>query len=220
MTKKEKETLTKEIKELQEWMKDSCGENVQEDELPQIIEDCGDIYEVIATIKLSSGDIFTIHNRCFDSFIRGHYCGDMIYVEGDVLFIEIWKTKETERLQFFRTPISNVQLLGMTSVDINWANLWNDYITKHPGFILPKRNDEYSNPVVEDLSAMVKEVGDRFGFRLQSAIQSPYPKGLPITSSIPMLNPQGSLYLNYGAQHGETVEHDFIKSLNNEKEKQ
>ena len=141
MTKKEKDTLTKEIKELQEWMKDSCGENVQEDELPQIIADCGDIYEVIATIKLSSGDIFTIHNRCFDSFIRGQYCGDMIYVEDDVLFIEIWDTKETERLQFFRTPISNVQLLGMTSVDINWANLWNDYITKHPGFKLPKRND-------------------------------------------------------------------------------
>ena len=40
MTKKEKDTLTKEIKELQEWMKDSCGENVREDELPQIIEDC------------------------------------------------------------------------------------------------------------------------------------------------------------------------------------
>ena len=39
MTKKEKDTLTKEIKELQEWMKDSCGENVQEEELPQIIED-------------------------------------------------------------------------------------------------------------------------------------------------------------------------------------
>ena len=117
MTKEEKDTLTKEIKDLQEWMKDSCGENVRE-------------YE------------------------------------------------------------------------------------------LPKRNDEYSNPMVEDLSAMVKEVGDRFGFRLQSAIQSTYPKGLPITSSIPMLNPQGSLYLNYGAQHGETVEHDFIKSLNNEKEKQ
>ena len=155
MTKKEKDTLTKEIKDLQEWMKDSCGENVREEELPQMIEDCGDIYEVIATIKLSSGDIFTIHNRCFDSFISGQYCGDRIYVEDDVLFIEIWDTKETE-LQFFRTPISNVQLLGMTSVDINWTNLWNDYITKHPGFKLPKRNDEYSNPVVEDLSAMVR----------------------------------------------------------------
>ena len=36
MTKKEKDTLTKEIKELQEWMKDSCGENVQKEELPLI----------------------------------------------------------------------------------------------------------------------------------------------------------------------------------------
>ena len=189
MTKKEKDTLTKEIKELQEWMKDSCGENVREDELPQIIEDCGDIYEVIATIKLSSGDIFTIHNRCFDSFIRGQYCGDRIYVEDDVLFIEIWDTKETERLQFFRTPISNVQLLGMTSVDINWTNLWNDYITKHPGFKLPKRNDEYSNPVVEDLSAMVKEVGGRLALRLQPGIASLYPEGLPITPFVFLLDP-------------------------------
>ena len=192
MTKKEKDTLTKEIKELQEWMKDSCGENVQEDELPQIIEDCGDIYEVIATIKLSSGDIFTIHNRCFDSFIRGHYCGDMIYVEGDVLFIEIWKTKETERLQFFRTPISNVQLLGMTSVDINWANLWNDYITKHPGFKLPKRSNYDSNPM-EDLTAMIKEVNDRFGFRLLSPHTSPYPKGLSITSNLPFAIPNSEV---------------------------
>ena len=199
MTKKEKDTLTKEIKELQEWMKDSCGENVQEDELPQIIEDCGDIYEVIATIKLSSGDIFTIHNRCFDSFIRGHYCGDMIYVEGDVLFIEIWKTKETERLQFFRTPISNVQLLGMTSVDINWANLWNDYITKHPGFILPKRNDEYSYSVeywrakadeaADELTAFLEEMNTHLRSYLQSAPTNILSMGLPTTSFITSINP-------------------------------
>lgn len=204
MTKKEKDTLTKEIKELQEWMKDSCGENVQKEELPLIIEDCGDIYEVIATIKLSSGDIFTIHNRCFDSFIRGQYCGDRIYVEDDVLFIEIWDTKETERLQFFRTPISNVQLLGMTPVDINWANLWNDYITKHPGFILPKRNDEYSNPVVEDLTAMIKEVNDRFGFRLLSPHTSPYSKGLSITSNLPFAIPNSEVSnLSDGSKKGD-----------------
>ena len=198
MTKKEKDTLTKEIKELQEWMKDSCGENVQEDELPQIIEDCGDIYEVIATIKLSSGDIFTIHNRCFDSFIRGQYCGDMIYVEGDVLFIEIWKTKETERLQFFRTPISNVQLLGMTSVDINWTNLWNDYIAKHPGFTLPKRNDEDSHSVkywrakadeaVDELTAMFNGMNDRLRSYLQSAPLNIDPIGLRTLYSIPPLS--------------------------------
>lgn len=205
MTKEEKDTLTKEIKELQEWMKDSCGENVQKEELPQIIEDCGDIYEVIATIKLSSGDIFTIRNRCFDSFIRGQYCGDRIYVEDDVLFIEIWDTKETERLQFFRTPISNVQLLGMTSVDINWANLWNDYITKHPGFTLPKRSDEDSHSVkywrtkadeaVDELTAMFNGMNDRLRSYLQSAPLNIDPIGLRTIYSIPPLvnpNPEES----------------------------
>ena len=182
--------------------------------------DSGDRYEVVATIKLSTGDSFTIHNHCFDSFIKGEYCGDEIHVVDDLLVIGIWDYGEDMQYRSIHSPISNVCSLDVTTVGINWANLWNDYITKHPGFILPKRNNEYSNPVVEDLSAMVKEVGDRFGFRLQSAIQSPYPIGLPITSSIPTLNPQGSLYLNYGAQHGETVESDFIKSLNNEKEKQ
>lgn len=220
MTKKEKETLVKEIKELQEWMKDSCGDTVREEELPQLGVDSGDRYEVVATIKLSSGDSFIIHNHCFDSFIKGKYCGDEIHVVDNLLVIGIWDYGEDTQYRSIKSPISNVCILDVTTIGINWTNLWNDYITKHPGFTLPKRNDEYSNPVVEDLSAMVKEVGDHFGFRLQPAIQSPYPKGLPITSSIPMLNPQGSLYLNYGAQHGDTVEQDFIKSLNNEKEKQ
>ena len=86
MTKKDKDTLTKEIKESQEWWKDSCGENVWE-------------YE------------------------------------------------------------------------------------------LPKRNDEYSNPMVEDLSAMVKEVGGRFALRLQPGIASLYPEGLPITPFVFLLDP-------------------------------
>ena len=46
MTKKDKDTLTKEIKESQEWWKDSCGENVREEELPQMGVDRGDVYEV------------------------------------------------------------------------------------------------------------------------------------------------------------------------------
>ena len=220
MTKKEKESLVLEINNLQMEMKDACGDTVREEELPQLGVDSGDRYEVVATIKLSTGDSFTIHNHCFDSFIKGEYCGDEIHVVDDLLVIGIWDYGEDTQYRSIHSPISNVCILDVTTIGINWAILWNDYITKHPGFILPKRNDEYSNPVVEDLSAMVKEVGDRFGFRLQSGIQSPYPKGLPITPSIPMLNPQGSFYLNYGAQHGDTVEQDFIKSLNNEKEKQ
>lgn len=171
MTKKEKDTLTQEIKELQEWMKDSCGENVREDELPQIIEDCGDIYEVIATIKLSSGDIFTIHNRCFDSFIRGQYCGDIIYVEDDVLFIETWENGENKEFRYIRTPISNVQLLDETAVKIDWAKLWKNFRAKHPGFTLPKRSDYDSHSVnywcakadetVDKLTAMFNGMNDR-----------------------------------------------------------
>ena len=54
---------------------------------------------------------------------------------------------------------------------------------------LPKRNDEYSNPMVEDLSAMVKEVGGRFALRLQPGIESLYSEGLPITPFVFLLDP-------------------------------
>ena len=203
MTKKEKETLVKEIKELQEWMKDSCGENVREDELPQIIEDCGDIYEVIATIKLSSGDIFTIHNRCFDSFIKGEYCGDEIHVVDDLLVIGIWDYGEDMQYRSIHSPISNVCSLDVTTVGINWANLWNDYITKHPGFTLPKRNDEDSHSVkywrakadeaadeaADELTAFLEEMNTHLRPYLQSAPTNILSMGLPTTSFITSINP-------------------------------
>ena len=117
MTKKEKDTLTKEIKESQEWWKDSSGENVWEEEQP-------------------------------------------------------------------------------------------------------KRNNEYSNPVAEDLSAMVKEVGGRFALRLQPGIESLYPEGLPITPFISLLDPPRlatpELWEETRGQRG--IIHKiikFIKSLNN-----
>ena len=197
MTKEEKETIIKEINDLQEWMKDSCGETVQEEELAQMVVESGDIYEVFATIKLSGGDSLTIHNHCFDSFIRGQYCGDVIYVENDILFIEICDNEDNHVRRYIRTPISNVQLLDITYAEINWINLWNDYIAKHPGFKLPQRSNDDNTPV-EDLSAMVKEVNDRFGFRLYSAIKNPYPIGLPIMMSIP--------HLSYGSE-GDNKEH-------------
>ena len=80
MTKKEKESLVLEINNLQMEMKDACGDTVREEELPQLGVDSGDRYEVVATIKLSTGDSFTIHNHCFDSFIKGEsrMLGDIV----------------------------------------------------------------------------------------------------------------------------------------------
>ena len=55
MTKKEKESLTKEIKELQEWMKDSCGENVREDAagdlLDLMLRDAGIVDEFLSSTQ-------------------------------------------------------------------------------------------------------------------------------------------------------------------------
>ena len=189
MTKKEKESLVLEINNLQMEMKDACGDTVREEELPQLGVDSGDRDEVVATIKLSNGDSFTIHNHCFDSFIKGEYCGDEIHVVDDLLVIGIFDYGEGMQYRSIHSPISNVCSLDVTTVVINWANLWNDYITKHPGFKLPKRNDEYSNPVVEDLSAMVKEVGGRFALRPQPRIESLYPERLPITPFVFLLDP-------------------------------
>ena len=198
MTKKEKESLVLEINNLQMEMKDACGDTVREEELPQLGVDSGDRDEVVATIKLSNGDSFTIHNHCFDSFIKGEYCGDEIHVVDDLLVIGIFDYGEGTQYRSIHSPISNVCLLDVTTVGINWANLWNDYITKHPGFTLPKRSDEYSNPVkywrakadeaVDELTAMFNGMNDRLRSYLQSAPKNIDPIGLRRIYSIPPLS--------------------------------
>ena len=205
MTKKEKESLVLEINNLQMEMKDACGDTAREEELPQLGVDSGDRYEVVATIKLSTGDSFTIHNHCFDSFIKGEYCGDEIHVVDDLLVIGIWDYGEGMHYRSIHSPISNVCSLDVTTIGINWANLWNDYITKHPGFILPKRNDERSHSVrywcakadkaVDELTAMLNGMDNRLSSYLQSAPLNIDPIGLRTTDSIPPLvnhNPEES----------------------------
>lgn len=200
MTKKEKESLVLEINNLQMEMKDACGDTVREEELPQLGVDSGDRDEVVATIKLSSGDSFTIHNHCFDSFIKGKYCGDEIHVVDDLLVIGIWDYGEGTQYRSIHSPISNVCSLDVTTVGINWANLWNDYITKHPGFKLPKRSDEDSHSVkywrakadeaVDELTAMFNGMNDRLRSYLQAAPLNIDPIGLRTIYSIPpLVNP-------------------------------
>ena len=198
MTKKEKESLVLEINNLQMEMKDACGDTVREEELPQLGVDSGDRYEVVATIKLSTGDSFTIHNHCFDSFIKGEYCGDEIHVVDDLLVIGIFDYGEGMQYRSIHSPISNVCSLDVTTVGINWANLWNDYITKHPGFTLPKRSDEDSHSVkywrakadeaVDELTAMFNGMNDRLRSYLQSAPLNIDPIGLRTLYSIPPLS--------------------------------
>ena len=199
MTKKEKESLVLEINNLQMEMKDACGDTVREEELPQLGVESGDRYEVVATIKLSSGDSFTIHNHCFDSFIKGEYCGDEIHVVDDLLVIGIFDYGEGTQYRSIHSPISNVCSLDVTTVGINWANLWNDYITKHQGFKLPKRNDEYSHSVkywrakadeaVDELTAFFEEMNTHLRSYLQSAPTNILSMDLPTTSFITSINP-------------------------------
>ena len=199
MTKKEKESLVLEINNLQMEMKDACGDTVREEELPQLGVDSGDRDEVVATIKLSNGDSFTIHNHCFDSFIKGEYCGDEIHVVDDLLVIGIFDYGEGTQYRSIHSPISNVCLLDVTTVGINWANLWNDYITKHPGFILPKRNDEYSYSVeywrakadeaADELTAFLEEMNTHLRSYLQSAPTNILAMGMATTSFITSISP-------------------------------
>ena len=180
-------------------MKDACGDTVREEELPQLGVDSGDRYEVVATIKLSTGDSFTIHNHCFDSFIKGEYCGDEIHVVDDLLVIGIWDYGEGTEYRSIKAPISNVCILDVTTVGINWANLWNNYITKHPGFILPKRNDEDSHSVKywrakageadDELAAFLEEMDTHLHSYLQSPPTNILSMGLPTTSFITSINP-------------------------------
>lgn len=65
--------MVKELKEVFEWMRDSSAVNA--DTLDELIEDSGDIYEVILDIHLMNGDVVTLRNECVDGFEKKEYTG-------------------------------------------------------------------------------------------------------------------------------------------------
>lgn len=78
--------MAKELKEVFGWMQDSSAVNA--DTLDELIEDSGDIYEVILDIHLMNGDVVTFDNDCIGGFEKKQYTGaylDCDFSDGNII---------------------------------------------------------------------------------------------------------------------------------------
>ena len=71
--------IAKELTEYMDWMKDSSAVNA--DTLDELIEDSGDVYEVVVDIHLINGDVVTLRNECLISFDKKHYMGANVVLD-------------------------------------------------------------------------------------------------------------------------------------------
>ena len=73
--------MAKELTEYMEWMTDSLSKEVTDAALDDLIEDSGDVYEVIVDIHLINGDVVTLRNECLISFDEKRYMGANVVLD-------------------------------------------------------------------------------------------------------------------------------------------
>lgn len=73
--------IAKELTEYMEWMTDSLSKEVTDAALDDLIEDSGDVYEVIVDIHLINGDVVTLRNECLISFDEKRYMGANVVLD-------------------------------------------------------------------------------------------------------------------------------------------
>lgn len=64
-----------------DWMTDSLSKEVTDAALNDLIEDSGDVYEVIVDIHLINGDVVTLRNECLISFDKKRYMGANVVLD-------------------------------------------------------------------------------------------------------------------------------------------
>ena len=75
------EQIAKELTEYMDWMTDSLSKEVTDAALNDLIEDSGDVYEVIVDIHLINGDVVTLRNECLISFDKKRYMGANVVLD-------------------------------------------------------------------------------------------------------------------------------------------
>lgn len=73
--------IAKELTEYMEWMTDSLSKEVTDAALDDLIEDSGDVYEVVVDIHLINGDVVTLQNECLISFDEKRYMGANVVLD-------------------------------------------------------------------------------------------------------------------------------------------
>lgn len=110
--------IAKELKEVFGWMQDSSAVNA--DTLDELIEDSGDIYEVIVDIHLKNGDVVSLNNDCIGGFEKKEYTGAHLgcdFSDGNIMAI-IFSYVPTYRV--FKIPLTSICWIGAYSKEINW----------------------------------------------------------------------------------------------------
>lgn len=110
--------MVKELKEVFEWMRDSSAVNA--DTLDELIEDSGDIYEVVVDIHLNNSDVVSLNNDCIGGFEKKEYTGAHLgcdFSDGNIMAI-IFSYVPTYRV--FKIPLTSICWIGAYSKEINW----------------------------------------------------------------------------------------------------
>lgn len=120
MTDKHIEGIAKDLTEYIDWMKDSLPKEFTDAALDDLIEDSGDVYEVIVDIHLINGDIVTLRNECLISFDRKRYVGASVELDlnnGNVIAnISVY----TPNYQSIRIPLTSICWIDSHTENINW----------------------------------------------------------------------------------------------------
>ena len=110
--------MAKELKEVFGWMQDSSAVNA--DTLDELIEDSGDIYEVILDIHLTNGDVVTFDNDCIGGFEKKQYTGaylDCDFSDGNII-AEIYV--HSPKYHSIRIPLTSICWIDSHTEDIDW----------------------------------------------------------------------------------------------------
>lgn len=113
-------SIFKEIKDANDWMHDSAGNNF-EDSPEELAKDCGDVYEVIVEVHLVNGTTITLNNRCKESYIKKRYVGDRINVYNNIVYAEY----ENEFGTFHQARINPESIVMIDQYDekVDWTDL-------------------------------------------------------------------------------------------------
>lgn len=113
------EQLAKELTESMEWMKGSSAGDTDVT-LDDLIEDSGDIYEVLVDIHLKNGDVVSLNNDCIGGFEKKQYTGaylDCDFSNGNII-AEIYV--HSPKYHSIRIPLTSICWIDSHTEDINW----------------------------------------------------------------------------------------------------
>lgn len=112
--------IAKELTEYMEWMTDSLSKEVTDAALDDLIEDSGDVYEVVVDIHLINGDVVTLRNECLISFDEKRYMGANVVLDlnnGNII------ADISVAIPYYRSikiPLTSICWIDSRTENVNW----------------------------------------------------------------------------------------------------